>query len=314
MKVLLTGSRGLVGHSVSKIAGGTDMEWVMLTRDLCDLCDWDQVDAFFQETRPDVVVHLASRVGGVYFNTSKNYRFFYDNIRINTNVIEACRKYKVRRLINVLSTCIFPDENVHYPLTSDQLHNGLCHHSNLGYAYSKRVLHVGSHLLAEDPNEVTEVVNLTPTNLYGENDNYNLSQAHVIPALVHKAMIAQKEGTPLKVLGSGRALRQFLFSDDLAKVILQFITLPLHKKEVSVIVSPPESSEISIGDIAHSIADHFGVNDVVFDMSFSDGQYKKTTTDIELKKYLPDFQFTPFKIGLSTAIKYFTDNQKEVRT
>lgn len=308
MKVLLTGSRGLVGHSVSKLAGSS-AEWVKLTREMCDLREWDQVDACFKNVLPDVVVHLASRVGGVYENSSKNYTFFYENIRINTNVIEACRKYKVKRLINVLSTCIFPDENVHYPLTSDQLHNGLCHHSNLGYAYSKRVLHVGSHLLAKDPNSVTKVVNLTPTNLYGENDNYNISQAHVIPALIHKA----SKCTSLNVLGTGRALRQFLYSDDLARVILHFAKSDLSEDEVSVIISPPESSEISIGDVAQSIADHFGVTDVVFDTSFADGQYKKTTDDTELKKYLPDFEFTPFTTGLEATIRYFKEHQTRIR-
>lgn len=310
MRVLVTGSNGLVGYSIKKfIHTRPDDEFIMLTRQDCDLTDYTQVHNFFLEHAPiDVVVHLASRVGGVYYNTSTNYEFFHDNIKINTNIIHVCKRCNVKQLINVLSTCIFPDIGVKYPLTSDQLHNGICHKSNLGYAYSKRVLHVGSGILSQLG--TTKVVNLIPTNLYGENDNYNITQAHVIPALIHKASNAKGS---LEVFGTGNALRQFVFSDDLARVILHFLGKLDLPCEVNCIVSPPETHEISIGDIAKSIATHFNNVDVHFNTTYSDGQYKKTTNDNELRQYIPDFTFTPFNDGLKIVLDYFTKNYDNIR-
>ena len=143
--------------------------------------------------------------------------------------------------------------------------------------------------------------------MYGENDNYNLFASHVIPGLVHKVYLAKKNNTPLEVLGTGKAVRQFLYADDLSKVIYQFIDLNLIENEISVIVSPPERDEISIKDLVHLICDifQFDYNNIIYNESFSDGQYKKTTNDDEIKKYLPDFQFTPLQTGLQNMITYF---------
>ncbi|NBU33974.1 NAD-dependent epimerase/dehydratase family protein [bacterium] len=301
MKILVTGSRGLVGYSLRKFLDG-DVVW--LDRTHCDLRESVQVDDVFRMHRPDIVVHLASRVGGVYENTSKNYLFFYDNVKININVIEACRKFNVKRIISVLSTCIFPDSSfVVYPLTSDQLHNGMCHPSNMGYAYSKRVLHVAGQLLGDS----VEVVNLIPTNLYGENDNYNIDQAHVIPSIIHKTYLARLGGGKLRIFGSGNALRQFLHSDDLAKVICHFICAKLEQPVIDCIVSPPESDEMSIRSVVATVCDEFGYNhdNVIYDTCYSDGQFKKTTSDAELRKYLPNFEFTPFSRGISQTVKFF---------
>lgn len=315
MKILVTGGFGLVGHSLQKVVKEQDSshEFVFLNRGHGDLRNVTDVEDLFKRHSPDVVIHLASCVGGVYANMSKNYDYLVDNLRINTNIVDACNRFGVKRLISCLSTCIFPDKGIVYPLTSDQLHGGLPHESNIGYAYSKRILHLTGDLLAKSESGI-QVINLTPTNLYGEYDNYNLQSSHVIPGLIHKTYIAQKNSGDLTVFGTGRALRQFLYVDDLSRVILQFVDLQLAETSVSCIVSPPESSEVSIKSLIETICEVSEYRGrVIYDTNYSDGQYKKTATDSELLRYLPNFSFTNLRTGLTNTIQYFKTHYDLVR-
>lgn len=316
MKVLVTGGYGLVGRSLQKVVkgSGTNYDFVFLSSKDGDLRDIYAVDYLFKEHLPDVVVHLASCVGGVYENMSNNYDYFLDNLRINTNVVDACNRFGVKRLVSCLSTCIFPDRGITYPLTSDQLHNGLPHDSNIGYAYSKRILHLAGDLLTKKTGSNTTVINLTPTNLYGDYDNYNLKSSHVIPGLIHKTYIAKKSHKNLVVYGTGNALRQFLYVDDLSRVILRFIDYNYIEKSISCIVSPSESSEVSIRNLVETITKTFDfTGKIIYDTSYSDGQYKKTATDSELTYYLPDFKFTTLDSGIKETIDYFQENYDKVR-
>jgi GDP-L-fucose synthase len=315
MKIIVTGGFGLVGNSLQKVVNeqGSLHEFVFLNRSNGDLRNITVVEDLFKRHSPDVVIHLASCVGGVYANMSKNYDYLVDNLRINTNIVDACNRFGVKRLISCLSTCIFPDKGIVYPLTSDQLHGGLPHESNIGYAYSKRILHLTGDLLAKSGSGI-QVINLTPTNLYGEYDNYNLQSSHVIPGLIHKTYISQKNGGNLTVFGTGKALRQFLYVDDLSRVILQFIDLQLDEASVSCIVSPPESSEVSIKRLIETICEISKYQGkIVYDTNYSDGQYKKTATDSELLDYLPDFSFTDLHTGLTNTIRYFESHYDLVR-
>ena len=311
MKVLVTGGFGLAGCSLQKIVNSNatrDYEFKFLSRQDCDLRESRDVMSVFNAFRPDIVVHLASKVGGVYDNMKNNYDFLVDNIKINLNIVDACKQLGVKRLINILSTCIFPDSGVTYPLSSGQLHNGLPHYSNIGYAYSKRVLHVASKLLS------TQVINLIPTNLYGENDNYNIENGHVIPALIHKAYLSKLFSTKLNVKGDGNALRQYCYIDDLSRVILKFIMLESTFKEANVIVSPPESKQVCISELVDMICEEYDYTDeVVYETTADNGQLMKTTSDNELLAYFPDFVFTPLKVGLQKTIAFVEKNYQIIR-
>lgn len=321
MRILVTGAYGMLGTSLQKmikkesekIGDGKYHLFYYLSSKECDLRDIDKVESLFHKFQPQIVIHLASCVGGVYQNMNNNYNYLMDNTKMHLNILNCCEKYNVTRLINILSTCIFPKDNIEYPLTSDQLHNGLPHESNIGYAYSKRILHLGSHLLLQK-NKDFKVINITPTNLYGDNDNFNLQASHVIPGLIHKVYNAKNDKTPLEVYGTGSAVRQFLYADDLASIILKFIELNV-ENEISVIVSPPEDEEISIKNLVETICNiyNFDMTNIIYNSSYSDGQYKKTTNDNELKKYIPDFKFTPLKKGLEDTIDYFNKNYNTVR-
>jgi len=326
-RVIVTGGRGLVGHAYKQlidIVGGSNasdtFEYHFITRQDCDLRNRDQVLETFNKIQPHIVVHLASHVGGVYDNMNNNYTYLMDNIAINCNIVEACKRTRVGKLVNILSTCIFPDiannPQLVYPLQSKQLHDGLPHDSNIGYAYSKRVLHVASEILARTPDCPTQVVNIIPTNLYGENDNYNIQSAHVIPALVHKTVLAKQSGSPLQVRGSGLAMRQFLYAGDLARIIHSFVTQVYRhdSRTITFIASPPSDTEISIRHVVELICKILEfTGKVEYDSTDSIGQVSKTTSNVELKRFVPDFQFTDFENGLRNTIDYFVKHYDNLR-
>lgn len=338
MRVLISGGSGLVGSSIKELINSVSSknthEYVFLSSKLCDLRDPVACEKLFSNGNFDIVVHLAAKVGGLYANMDSNYNMLIDNLKINTNILENCKTYKVKRLINILSTCIFPEENASnnlvYPLTSDQILNGKPHHSNSGYAHAKRMLYVGSKLLSTTSD--IEVVNLIPTNLYGKNDNYNIHNSHVIPGLIHKTFIAKENfdknlcrstdslksigNTSCKLIikGSGNAKRQFLYVDDFARVILHFVNCTLAKQCSSLIVSPPKEQEITIRSLVNSITKQFDFKGkIIYDTDYPDGQHLKTTDSNELLNFIPDFKFTDLSKGLEENITFFNENYEIVR-
>lgn len=315
MNILITGSQGLVGTSLKKSLNIDDKNnYIYLTKNECDLRNINDTKHIFNTHKPDIVIHLASRVGGVYSNIDNNYQFLIDNILINMNIVECCRIFNVKKLINILSTCIFPSENISYPLTTQQLHNGLPHHSNIGYAYSKRILHILSELLSSNKN--IKIINIIPTNLYGENDNYNLQQSHVIPALIHKTFLSKINNHKLQITGDGSAVRQFLYVDDLSKIISHFTFTNYNNNFINIIASPPDSDEISIKHLVNIIYEKiYGCVDkenIVY-IQGNNGQHKKTTNDNDIKEYIPNFKFTSLNDGLENVVKYFQNNYDNIR-
>lgn len=310
-RILITGGLGLVGSSIKELVTSTTDEYVFLSSKMCDLRDYIACEKLFSDGNYDIVIHLASVVSGLYGNLSNNYSMLVDNLKINTNILECCKKYKVKRLINTLSTCIFGND-LKYPLTSDQMYDKNPDSSNEGYSKSKRLLATGSELLTKCSD--LEVVSLIPTNLYGCKDNYHLQDGHVLPALIHKCFIAKQNNKPLEIKGSGSSLRQFIFSNDLGKIILHFVNCKLHQQFNQLIVGPKVNDEITIKDLVNKIVKEFDFNgEIVYDLSFPEGQHKKTVDDSELLAYIPDFKFTQLDIGLDKTISYFIENYHTVR-
>lgn len=305
--ILVTGGSGLIGSAIKELRN----DFVFITSKDYDLRNEASVNEMFGAFKPDIVIHLASMVGGLYCNISNNYDFLVNNLRINTNILQGCKTHKVKRLINILSTCVFAN-NLTYPLTSDQILKGEPDKSNEGYSVSKRVLYTGSKLLSESCD--IEIVNLIPTNLFGKNDQYNLQKSHIIPALLHKIYLAQKNNTTLVIKGTGEAKRQFVFANDMARIIIRFIDLPLIKNFNSLIVGPSTDQELRIKDIVCKLVQISQFNgDVVYDETYSDGQLIKTVSSNELLSYLPDFQFTDLTHALRISHQYFNKNYDYVR-
>ena len=309
MKVLVTGSSGLVGSAIKNISPNYPYDFIFVSSRDADLTDYKQTWNLFNKHNPDYVIHLAACVGGLFKNMNYKVDMFEKNTLINFNVVKYSHTFKVKKLICCLSTCIFPDKTT-YPINETMLHDGPPHSSNDAYAYAKRMLEI--HCKTYQDQFDDNFICVIPTNIYGPNDNYNLEDGHVIPALTQRCYLAKKEGKPFRVLGSGTPLRQFIYSDDLAKLFMW--TLENYNEKESLILSVGEKNEVAIKDVALEIAKSFNYEHMMeFDTRYSDGQYKKTADNSKLMNLIGDFEFTRIDQGIRKNTDWFIKNFEDAR-
>jgi GDP-L-fucose synthase len=258
MKVLVTGGSGMCGKALQRIRP----EWTYVDSKMYgSLTKLENVQKMYADIRPDVVIHLAAKVGGILLNMNNQMAMYEDNILMNTYVLGEAARAGVSKVINILSTCIFPD-NPQLTMTPELLHSGPPAETNAGYAYAKRMAHFHSELITK--NTKTKVINLIPTNLYGPNDNFSGESGHVIPSLIRKAAA----GT-LSVMGSGSPLRQFMHVDDFARIM----TWAVETSDVPLTFVCAPEEEYTIKYIAELIGKEYGL-EAVFEPG-PDGQYRK---------------------------------------
>lgn len=311
--ILVTGGTGLVGKGIQKVIAedpeAKDEEWVFLSSKDGNLIDRKETEAIFQKYRPTQVIHLAARVGGLFANMAKNVEFYRENIVLNDNVMECCRIYKVEKLVSCLSTCIFPDKTT-YPIDETMLHDGQPHKSNLGYSIAKRVVDNMNHCYHEQYG--CNFTSIIPTNVYGPHDNFNVDNGHVIPGLIHKCYLAKKEGRDLPMWGTGKPLRQFIFSEDLARLTVW--VLRQYTEIDPIILSVDEEDEASIFDVASMIKEAMSFEGKIdCDSTKADGQFKKTASNKKLRGYMPDYKFKPIKDGIKESVDWFVQNYDAAR-
>lgn len=298
-KVLITGGYGMVGSAMES--------QIKLSRETCDLTNSNQTEQLFKLIKPDGIIHCAGKVGGIGGNSNYKGEYFYDNLMINTNVIEAARKAGVKNLVAFLSTCVFPDK-VKYPLTVDQIQLGEPHESNYPYAYAKRMADVQIRAYREQYG--INYTSIIPSNIYGPNDNFNLDHGHVMPMLIHKLYLAKKYKTDFPVWGSGKPLREFIYSKDIAKIAEW--ALFNYEGTDPLIISGDE--EISIKDLVGLLVDEFKFKGkVIFDKTKPDGQLRKPSDNSKIKELMPDFEYTPFEQGIKETVNWFIENYDEAR-
>ena len=306
---MVTGGNGLVGSALKQISYQFNYEYIFLSSKDGNLCDLKQTRLLFETHKPTYVIHLAACVGGLFKNMNEKVKMFEDNVLINFNVVKCCHDFKVKKLISCLSTCIFPD-NTSYPINETMLHNGPPHSSNDAYAYAKRMLEIHCKTYQEKYND--NFICVIPTNIYGPNDNFNLKDGHVIPALIHKCFLAKKEKKPFIVYGSGKPLRQFIYSEDLAYLFMW--TLENYNKKDSLILSVGEKEEVSIKKVASEIAKAFDYSSMMtFDTTFSDGQFKKTADNSKLLNLIGEYNFTSIEKGIKSSVDWFINNYEICR-
>lgn len=302
-KILITGGTGLVGNGLKNIINETKYTTLFMSSKHCNLENENETINYFQEMKPDIVIHLAACVGGLFKNMTQKVKMLESNVKINMNVLKASHLSNVKKVISCLSTCVFPDK-VSYPINETMLHNGPPHSSNDAYAYAKRLLEIQSKAYQEQYNK--DFICIIPTNIYGPHDNFSLTDGHVIPSLIHRCYIAKKNNENFVVKGSGKPLRQFIHSYDLAKLIM--IVIEKYNERDSIILSVDEKQEVSIKDVATYIAKAFDYeNKIIFDTKFSDGQYKKTADNSKIMK-LTKFEFIPIEKGIYETVKWFQNN------
>ena len=311
--ILITGGTGLIGKGLQKYINKTyrgDDTFIYLSSKECDLRKVNDVRTIFIKYTPNYVIHLAANVGGLYLNMRCPVELYRDNIIMNDNIMEISNEFNVEKLISCLSTCIFPDKTT-YPIDESMIHSGPPHSSNEAYAYAKRMIDIMNRSYNKEYR--CNFTSIIPTNIYGPHDNFNLENAHVIPSLIHKAYISKKDNKPFTICGSGKPLRQFIFNEDLAELIVYI--LYNYDSYEPIILSVDEDDEMSIKNIAFMIAEAFEIDEtqIIFDDTKSDGQYKKTASNKKLRTLLPDYKFKSIKDGISETCKWFQDNYNTCR-
>jgi GDP-L-fucose synthase len=306
--ILVTGGSGLVGSAIKEISTKyTEYNFIFVRSKDYDLSSMEETKQMFETIQPTIVIHLAACVGGLFKNMTQKVDMLEKNLMINYNIVKCSHDYKIKKLIACLSTCIFPDKTT-YPINETMLHDGPPHFSNDAYAYAKRMLEI--HCAAYRETCGDNFVCIIPTNIYGPHDNYNLQDAHVIPALIHKCHIAKQSDEDFVVMGSGTPLRQFIYSEDLARLILWTME---NFNESSIILSVGEKEEVTIEHVARLIAQAFDYEHrIQFDTSKPDGQYKKTADNSKLLSY-GNFTFVTIEEGIKKSVDWFVENFETAR-
>ena len=285
----------------------TDHELILVGSADYDLrlpCDCRRM---FSDNQPDAIIHLAANVGGVKGNTDYVADFFRDNIMINTNVLQSTVEFKVPKVLSLLSTCIYPDNPI-YPLTEDQIHNGEPHRSNFGYAYAKRMLEVHSRAIRNQYG--LKYITAVPNNIYGPKDNFDLQNGHVIPAMIRKFHEAKQSNSDVELWGSGRPLREFTCSTDIAKALL-FL---LENYEDQSPINIGSTREVSIKKVSEIISKEIGFEgNVIWNTTMPEGQLKKPSSNQKFLDICPNFCYTDLECGLKDTISWFKNNYPIVR-
>lgn len=297
--ILVTGGSGMVGKSLQKIMPDA---FYLSSKD-CDLTSSEEVKSMLEKYRPDAIVHLAAKVGGIVDNINKPAEYFTDNVLMNTLLLEHARTLGVKRFIGILSTCIYPDIQDNYPMYENELHDGPPTPTNFSYGYAKRCMAV--QIDAYNKQYGTKYQYLIPCNLYGEFDKYG-DNSHFIAALIKKIHIAKKNGDDKIVLfGTGAPLRQFMHSDDLASVIHDCLSCDIYD---NMNVATEENLSIrQMAEIALRAcgAEHMTIQ---FDDTYPDGQFRKDVSISCLRSKLPGFKAIDLHDGIQTTYEYLIDN------
>ena len=305
-KVLVTGGSGTVGHEMRNIFP----DFSYPSRNDLDLESDSSVKQFLSDHEFDTAIHLAARVGGVADNTNHVADFFSTNMSINRNFLEHCQKAGVKKVVSVLSTCVYPDAPfVKYPLTEDQLHLGPPHVSNFGYAFAKRMLDVQSRAIRSQYG--CNFVTVIPNNLYGINDNFDLESGHVIPSMIRRFYEAKLSGAEEVICwGSGKPEREFTYSRDIASIIVWAAEHYDDHEPVNI----GDVKSITIKQLAEAIAAEVGFKGkIVWDSSKPDGQLMKPSSNSKLINRGWKGSYTPLEVGLRETIEWFSNSFPNVR-
>ena len=315
-KIYIAGHRGLVGSSIVRqleSRGFTNL--LMRTHKELDLTSQAQVQNFFQQEKPDYVILAAAKVGGIHANNTYPADFIYQNMMIEANVINSAYESEVKRLLFLGSTCIYPKE-VEQPMREDALLTNVLEPTNEPYALAK----IAGIKLCESYNRQhgTDFRSVMPTNLYGINDNFHPENSHVIPALMrrfHEAKV--NNDSEVVVWGTGNAMREFLYVDDMAQASL--FVLELDKQTYKANTQPMLShinigtgKDVTIREIAEIMKQVIGYKGkLTFDISKPDGAKRKLIDITRLKnmgwKYSVDL-----KTGLGKVYGWYLNKTEKV--
>jgi GDP-L-fucose synthase len=301
MKILITGGSGMVGKSLKQYLPNA----VYISSKDYDLTSENDVNKMFEILKPDVIIHLAAKVGGIIDNIAKPAEYFDDNVLMNTLLLKYSLKYNVTRFIGILSTCVYPNEVKNYPMVESDLHLGPPAKTNFSYGYAKRLLAVQIDAYNQQYN--TKYQYLIPCNLYGEHDKYG-DNSHFVAALIKKIHNAKVNNhNAITLFGDGTPLRQFMHSDDLAYIIWYCLENNIYD---NMNVATLENLSISeMVEIAVQSCDIDNIK-IEYDISKPNGQYRKDVSIDLLKEKIPSFNPIKLGEGIKKTYNYLIKNNK----
>jgi len=278
--IFIAGHKGLVGSSVlSSLKRRGFKKIITVDRKKLDLRDYKKVEIFFKKKKIDYMVMAAAKAGGIIANSRNQKDFFIENIEIQNSLLKLALKKKIKRTIFLGTSCIYPKYSK-TPIVEDSLLTGKLEKTNQCYAIAKIAGIKLCETLYEDHN--LDIVCLMPTNVYGINDNFDKLNGHVIPAMISKFIDARKKKSKLiKLLGTGRPIREFIYSDDLADAIIKCLIISNNKfrrkfKSKLPMINVGTGESISILKLSKLIAKFVNFRGkIMFDKNFPDGTYKK---------------------------------------
>lgn len=298
-KILVTGGSGMVGKHLKDILP----EATYLSSKDYNLTLEKEVSKMFYYEKPDIIIHLAAKVGGIVDNINKPAEYYTNNVLMNTLLLEYARFHNVEKFIGVLSTCVYPDDSMSYPMSEYQLHEGPPTKTNFSYAIAKRGLAVQIDAYKEQYG--TNYNYIIPCNLYSEYDKFN-ENSHFVSALIKKIHTTTINNDKLITLfGTGKPLRQFMYAKDLAEVIKLMI-----ERNITINMNIATTENYSIHKIAEIALSACGAEElkIVYDEIKPDGQYRKDVSINRLLQVLPEFKATSLYDGIKTTYNYIKLN------
>ncbi len=299
MNVLVTGGSGMVGKYLTEL----QPSWVYLSSKDLNLLNRQDIDSFFKTFRPNVVIHLAAKVGGIADNIKYPMQYYSENILMNTNLIDACISFDVYKFIGTLSSCAYPDVSPIYPLTEDMLHDSLPNINNLGYGVAKRSMAIQIDIARKLGLNYSYII---PSNLYGKYETGNFFSKHFVGSLLDKILTAERASSKsITLFGDGTPLRQFTYAGDIANIINELVT-----EDISENLNVSNDENLTIDQMARMALDVTGNGGIQinYDPTYPNGQYRKDISIEKLKKVLPNFKFTSYIDGVKQTYDYMKNS------
>ena len=304
MKILILGSNGLVGTSLTKILSNDkeNFEIVSANRDVCDLLNFQNTKDYIDDISPHLIINCAAKVGGIYANSTYRSQFLIENLKINVNLLESIIEKPEIKVINLGSSCIYPLE-AENPIKEDSIMSGKLEPTNSPYAMAKlTAIELGNSLAKQYGHKI---LNLMPTNLYGPNDNFSEMDSHVIPGLIYRMHNSKiSNNGSFRVWGTGTPKREFLFVDDLSNAIKFLIENGIDEGIYNI----GSGSEISIGDLVIVLAEIINYDGKIeFDKKYPDGNPRKAIDSSKINNlgWKPDIDI---KNGLNITYDWYINN------
>lgn len=301
--VLITGGTGFIGNALvknMKSQGFTNV--VAVNSKDYNLTSQDEAAKLFDSIKPQYVIHLAAKVGGIADIVTHPADYYYENLLMCSFVLEQCSKHNVKKLIAVGTNCSYSD-NIPVPFKEEDLFNGTPQEANASYGFAKRAFY--QLCMAYKKQYGQDFIYLIPANAYGTNDHFDEKSGHVIPSLIKKFSDAANTDSEVSLWGSGNATREFIYIDDLCNLIIKAMLNYNDTEPLNI----GTDSETSIKELAGIVASLTGYKKrIIWDTTKPEGYMRKCLDSSKMKSHLGEYQFTALYDGLAKTVAWAYEN------